>query len=486
MAGAFSSAFSSALACVRSAAPLDLHLPVAFGQPPVQASSPCVARASRRRLLPIDRTLSLFVRQVAYGNVACAAVRHLAGERFTDSAWCQARARLPIERVEQVNRAVAESLLRELDESDSADVAPRWRARRGNAFVDHRVFVLDGTNDSMPDAPALRDHYGVPPGVKEGLGFPTSHLLMRMDHRAGLILDCIDAPIRRGDLADAPAIHAHLQPGDVVLADVAFSGYAHVALILRAQAHVVMPTHHKRIVDFTPDRAHAHPRRGKSAKRHGKPRSRVVRRLGHDDQLVEYLKPANKPAWMDAATWASIPQSMLLREVRRTYRRDGFKPIVVTLVTSLLDAESYPADDLVELRLTRWMIETSFRHLKITLGMDELKCKTVDGVRKERMVFVLVYNLIRALMLHAAKAQGVNPHRVSFADALAWLRYARRSSPTDEAAAGPMMSGLLVNPRRPGRVEPRVLKRAKKQFPYMTKPREALKSQLRAAQGDGS
>jgi hypothetical protein len=120
------------------------------------------------------------------------------------------------------------------------------------------------------------------------------------------------------------------------------------------------------------------------------------------------------------------------------------------------------------------MIETNFRHLKITLGMDVLKCKTLSGIRKERMVFLLVYNLIRIVMLRAARSQGVNVNRVSFADTLAWLRHGDIHDRPE----------LIVNPMRPGRLEPRVLKRAKKQFPYMTKPRTVLKAQLRAKHCD--
>jgi hypothetical protein len=272
----------------------------------------------------------------------------------------------------------------------------------------------------MPDTPELRSHYGVPSGCRPGLGFPTSHLLVMMDHLSGLLIDCVDSPLSTSDLSQTPPMHAHLGAGDILLGDVAFSGWAHLALILQANLHAVMPTHHRRIVDFSPRRAHAHPRKGKSTKRAGKPRSRVAETLGPEDQLVEYFKPVEKPAWMDDGQWAALPASITVREIRRTIRRHGFRPMTVTIVTTLLDPEKYPADELIELRLSRWMIETNFRHLKITLGMDVLKCKTLDGVRKERLVFLLVYNLIRIVMLRAAQVQGVKVNRLSFADTLAW------------------------------------------------------------------
>ncbi len=117
----------------------------------------------------------------------------------------------------------------------------------------------------------------------------------------------------------------------------------------------------------------------------------------------------------------------------------------MTIATTLLDAEQCPADELIELRLARWMIETDLRHLKITLGMDVLKCKTVEGIRKERLMFLLVYNLIRRCMGRAARSQRVNVDRLSFADTLAWLRYGELA----------VIARIKINPWRPGRLEPR-------------------------------
>jgi hypothetical protein len=453
-------AFDLALAGVRSGAH-DLLPPDRIDQ---------LARAGdhpfRNTTLTPGNTLRLFARQVAHGNVACSAVRHLAGggADFSDSAWCQARARLPIELIRQVHREVADAareLLRRSADPGRGDHA--WRG--------HRLYVVDGTSDSMPDTPTLRSHYGVPSSCRPGLGFPTSHLLLLMDHRSGLVVDCADRPLHTSDVSQTPPMHRHLDPGDILLADVAFAGWAHLALILRADLHAVMPAHHRRIVDFTRRRGHAHPRKGKSSGRTGKPRSRVLRALGEDDQLVEYFRPVERPAWMSHDEWLSLPESITVREIRRTVKRDGFRPITVTIVTTLLDPGQYPADELIELRLTRWMVETNIRHLKTTLGMDALKCKTLDGVRKERLMFLLVYNLIRIVMLRAAGAQGVNVNRLSFADTLAWLRLG------DTNSAPP---ALKVNPLRKPRLEPRVLKRQKKGFPHMTSPRAELKAQLRA------
>lgn len=424
--------------------------------------------AFRETTLTPGNTLRLFAQQIAHGNVACSAVHHLAGEPFSDTAWCQARQRLPMALIERVHRRFIDETRDELNVTDDVgDGQYRWRG--------HRLHVVDGSTDSMPDTPALRAHYGVPSPKRPGLGFPAAHLMLLMDHRSGLLIDCHDAHVDTHDASVVSAAHGHLQPGDVLLGDDAFGSYTHLALLLRADLHAIMPVHHKRIVDFTTGRSHV-PRKNNAAKQSaGKPRSRQVKRLGPQDQLVEYFKPPRRPDWMSQQQWdEAVPASILVREIRRTVKRHGFRPITVTIVTTLLDPDAYPADELIDLRLSRWMVETNLRHLKMTLGMDILKCKTVEGIRKERLMFLLVYNQLRRVMLQAARAQGVNVNRLSFADTLAWLRYG-------DIAVLPQ---LVINPLRPGRLEPRVLKRAKKQFPYMTCPRAQLKAQLRALHCD--
>jgi hypothetical protein len=381
----------------------------------------------RNTPLTPGRTLQLFVQQVAHGNVSCWSVRHLAGEQFTDAAWCQARARLPLEVIQDLHRRIVEVARQQSPAPAPQDPDARWHG--------HRVFVIDGTSDSMPDTPELRAHYGVSSECRDGLGFPISHLLIVMDHQSGVMIDCVDSPLNTSDLSQTPPLHRHLGEGDILLADIAFAGWAHLALMLQANLHAVMPVHHRRIVDFSPRR--------------------------------------EKPAWMSAEQWAALPESIQLREIRRTVARPGFRPLCVTIVTTLLDPEKYPAEELVELRLTRWIIETNFRHLKTTLGMDVLKCKTLAGVRKERWIFLIVYNLIRLAMLSAARRQGVHVHRLSFADTLAWLRWGDLEAAVE----------LVINPVRKMRLEPRVIKRQKKEFPYMTKPRAVLKAELQEKYG---
>jgi Transposase DDE domain len=139
------------------------------------------------------------------------------------------------------------------------------------------------------------------------------------------------------------------------------------------------------------------------------------------------------------------------------------------LVTTLLDPIVYPKADLAQLYLSRWQTEVNFRHLKTTMGMEVLHCKSVQGVLKELYMFALAYNLIRLVMLEASRRQKVPLDRISFVDALRWLR---------DAGPDTLLTPLVVNPSRPNRLEPRVIKRRMKEYPLMKKPRPKLRKGL--------
>jgi hypothetical protein len=414
----------------------------------------------RERELDPATTVALFVQQVLHGNCPCSEVRHLpsarrAGAGFTASAYCQARSRLPL--------AACQALLTRV-----VDAAVPATSRAGHLWLGrHRVFHVDGSSFSMPDTPELREAFGVPSGTAEGCAFPVAHLLVLFSASTGLLLDAWAGPLRTGDAAQTPEAHLHLAPGDVVVGDDAFGTYAHLASLAAAGLHGLFPVHHLRIVDFTPGRPHTTDGKGAVA---GLPRSRWVRSLGADDQLVEYFKPKERSRWMTQAQWDALPASLLVREVRRTAAMPGGGRVTLTMATTLTDPAAYPAAALSELRLRRWDVETNLAHLKTTMKMDVLRCKTEAGVRKELAVFCLAYNLVRVTMLEAARRQEVPASRVSFADALRWLRHARPGEPMPE---------LMLVPRRPGRAEPRCRKRRPKQFPVMKKPREVLREKLK-------
>jgi hypothetical protein len=225
----------------------------------------------------------------------------------------------------------------------------------------------------------------------------------------------------------------------------------------------------RQIVDFTPGRPFVTPGVRRTPAVKDVPRSRWLPALGVHDQLVTWLKPKTRPAWLARETLAALPGALVLREVRYPTSTPGFRTRQITLVTTLLDPRRYPVPDLAELYCRRWQIETALAHLKTTMQMDVLHCKTVSGVLKELTIFALVDNLVRVVMWHSARLQHINVERVSFLDALRWLSAPRTGMP---------LGALIVNPARPHRGEPRVKKRRPKSFPLMITPRQALRQQL--------
>lgn len=406
----------------------------------------------KERMLGPVATLQLFLVQVLHGNTAINHVVRLAGMTVTAAAYCQARARLPLAVFELITQRVADALQKEtLDEG-------RW--------LGHRTFFVDGSGFSMPDTPELQNHFGQPGAQRPGCGFPVAHMLGLMHAGTGMITKVLTAPLRTHDMAQAAELHPELREGDVLVADRGFCSYVHLALVLQASLHAVFRIHQRQNVDFTAGRPHNEPGR---KRRKGMPYSRWIRAAAVHDQIVEWFKPRQCPKWMSKEQFVALPESLIVREVRYRITQPGFRCEEMTLVTTLLDADVYESDSLATLYLDRWRIETAFGHLKTTMSMDVLRCKTVDGVLKELHVFCLVYNLIRMVMLEASHRQGVPPERISFVDALRWLT---------TAAVGDPFPSLVVNPHRPNRTEPRVRKRRSKPYPLMTRPRRELRQAL--------
>jgi hypothetical protein len=319
----------------------------------------------------------------------------------------------------------------------------------------------------MPDTPELQKAFGMPSGQAQGCGFPVAHLLVLFSATTGLLIDLWASWLWTGDLAQTPEAHLHLDAGDILIGDDSYSGYPHLAMLQKQGLHGLFPVHHLRIVDFQKGRRYCHPDQEVVA---GMPRSRWIKSLGKEDQLVEYFKPRQCPAWMSQSEYDSLPLSIVVRELRRTVQRPGLGKITLTLVTTLIDPVKYPINELLELRLRRWDVETNIGHLKTTMKMEVLHCKSEQGVRKELSVFALVYNLVRLVMLQAARRQTVVASRISFADAYKWMRY---------AGPGDVLPPLIINPRRPDRIEPRCRKRRPKEYDLMNKPRALLRKLLK-------
>jgi Transposase DDE domain len=381
-----------------------------------------------RVLTPVVTTYLTLLR--ALHAAPMSALRRHSGFDVSPQAYCQAVARLPVAFFARLQQAV-------IDES-VADQPGRskhlWNGRR--------LFFIDGSSFSMPDTPALQAEFGQSGQQSPGCGFPTAHLLIQFAGATGFAVKTIVAPLRTHDMAHAAATHDALQNGDILVGDRAFGSFAHLALLRRRGLHGVFRAHQIRSVH---------------------------RRPGPRERYVTYDKPKCKPAWLADAEHAALPEQIVVREVRVTIPKSGTRVKSLVLVTTLLDAVKYPAKMIADIYESRWAAETNLRHLKQTLGLDVLRSRSVEGVIKELHAFVIIYNLVRRVMCATARQQQVKPDRVSFVDALRWLR---------QAAPGDEVPELIVNPDRPGRHQPRVKKRRPKPYALMTRPRAELRKKL--------
>jgi hypothetical protein len=407
-------------------------------------------------------TLWAFLSQVLCPDGSCRATvaRVLAwlvcrGERpctpKTDP-YCKARRRLP----ESLLRRLVRETGRALDDGAAAEWL--WKGRR--------VKVVDGTTVSMPDTPDNRAAYPQHRGQAPGVGFPIARLVVVFGLACGTAVDAALGRYRgkkTGETALLRGLDGALEPGDVLLGDRYYGGWFDLALRHERGVDVVVRLHQKRHSDF---------RRG--------------RRLGPGDHLVDWAKPP-RPEWLNAAMYAELPDRLVVREVRVRVAQTGFRTRSLVVVTTLVDPATVTAADLAELYRARWHAELDLRSLKVTLGMDVLRCKTPAMVRKEIWAHLIAYNLIRAVMARAALDLGGGPRELSFKAAVQAVRaFAERLLGAAGASAAALHEWLLIVigchqvGDRPDRVEPRKRKRRPKHYPLLTQPRAEARAALTA------
>ena len=253
-------------------------------------------------------------------------------------------------------------------------------------------------------------------------------------------------------------------------------------LMLRG-VHVCARLHQRRLSDF---------RRG--------------RRLGPDDHGITWTRPV-RPEWMSEAEYTRIPETLTLREVRFHVAVPGRRTETLTVITTLTDADVFSKEDIATLYGSfaaqdkfRWNlalscegVELDIRSIKQTpalscegLGLDHVRCKTPDMVRRELWVTLLAYNLIRTVIAAAAAVHQKQPRQLGFALACqtilaSWMLYSTGSCSDPRAMYTTMLTYIAANQvaNRPGRLEPRVLKRRRHHYPLMQRPRHELRAQLR-------
>jgi hypothetical protein len=413
-------------------------------------------RWRQRKLGPVQ-TVHLFILQILNFNTAMTHLRHLSQTPVRAPGYCKARMRLPL-KVLQTLLVESSKVMRRACSSASTG---RWCGLK--------AYLVDGSSTITPDTPDSQKVFGHPTGQKKGCGFPVPKVLGLFDAFSGLVVQVLGFPLFTHEQSKVWLVHPLLGAGDVLVGDRGFCSFVHLALLHLRAVHGLFRMHQKQIVDFRPHRKHRH-RRLKKGKGRRLPLSRFIKRLGKHDQIVQWLKPRQRPVWMSKKQYSILPDSLMVRELRFTIPIRGQRTREVTIATTLLDPVLYPKEKIAELYGVRWQVETHFAELKTTLKMRKVKSKTAQGVLKELTIYALVYNLVHQVMTKAAERQKVEPNRISFIDALRWLL---------SAAPGQELPDLVVNPHRPDRHEPRVVKDIPDTYAKMRRPRAELRKRLK-------
>jgi hypothetical protein len=411
---------------------------------------------SRKRTYPVSLTFWAFLSQVLNPGSACRevvrkvqvwSVQH--HQPFPDSgtsAYCQARARLPLERLEQLHEHLS---LKLVNRTNAADL---WQG--------HRVKVIDGTGVSMPDTSANQKAFPQPVTQKAGCGFPVAKLVGCFCLASGALLHWVQGTLKDHDFRLFQRLLTTFEKGEIVLADRGFCSYGNLAALLQQGVGAVMRLHHFRKLDW-----------------------RAGRRLGQRDRLVIWRKPYLQTDVWTKEQWQQLPEQIPLRLVEVRVAVPGFRTQRIVLVTTLLEVDKYTSADLGQLYFRRWAVELFFRDIKITLGMDVLRCQTPAMVQKEVAMHAIAYNLIRALMQDIAQSYQIQLSRLSFKGTVDALRQWSELFQTSRVHPDRTQKirrwfyySIATDPlnRRPNRSEPRAVKRRPKNFRLMTKPRHEM------------
>jgi len=392
-----------------------------------------------------DAVSRVLADRVAHGRRACSP---------DTSSYCQARARL----AENVIASLVRETGQELHQGAHADWL--WKG--------HRVVIVDGSTAPMPDTPENQKEYPQSSGQKAGLGFPIMRFVILLSMAVGTVLDCASSSCRGKNTGEQNLFRQlweSLEAGDVVLGDRLYDSYRDIAMLYAMGIYVVFGKNQSRYSDF---------RRG--------------RKLGPGDHVVVWNKPSyNSDRFESKEQWDSLPGTIEVREIRMRISRKGYRTRTVIIVTTLLDANQYSAQDLTDLFSERWNCELDLRSIKQSLGMYQLSCKTPEMARKELWIHLLAYNLIRIRMAQAAATHGVVPRRLSFSSAKTLIHNFAPHLSTSNGAEYCRIEGELLRAisrrrvlKRPGRKEPRAVKKREQKYSYLTKPRPQARKQLTA------
>jgi hypothetical protein len=326
-----------------------------------------------------------------------------------------------------------------------------------------RVIVVDGTGVSMPDTLANQEMWPQPSTQKLGCGFPVARICACFSLKSGALLSYALGNKKNHELPLFRQQWHTFKQGDIILGDKGFCSYFDTANLKEQGIDMVITL----------------------ARRAPVSAANSLKRLGPDDLLISWQRPVyNTRLSYSIEEWAKLPEELILRQIKVTVKYPGFRTQKFYIVTTLLDAAQYPAEELAELYFKRWDVELFFRDIKTTMGMDILRCKTPEMIRKEILIHFIAYNCIRRLMCEASKKMYLNARIVSFKGSVQALRnwephlnQAKISRAEQFRLISNLYEAMTNMPitQRPGRSEPRCLKRRKKNYQLMTAPRHEMK-----------
>jgi len=382
-----------------------------------------------------DRSCQNIVNEVALSR----AIYGLSPCSSNTGSYCKARRRLPLSMVSELVRYTGKQI------TNTVPTPWNWKGRP--------VRLVDGTTVELPDTEANRQTY---PQTERGSGCTLSRIVGIICLASGGLLNAAIGPVRGKGSGEQTLLSTLLDTftaGDIVLGDAYFGTYFLLVELMARNVDAVFEQHgaRKRTLDF-----------------------RKGQQLGKKDHLIVYKKPKVKPDWISQEKYDAAPETVTVRELNVGHK---------ILVTTLLSPKAASKRELKDLYKSRWHVELDLRNIKTTLGMETLSCKTPDMIEKEIWIYLLAHNLIRITMAEAASLSDILPRQLSFKHSLQLWRVWRQQSNRlgDPQSLNVLLLLMIENTvgHRPGRVEPRAVKRWRNSYPLLTKPRGALRAAIK-------
>lgn len=364
--------------------------------------------------------------------------------------YCRARAKLDLSALQRLVVDSGKQL------ESNADESWLWNGLHAK--------LVDGFTFTMPDTPENQRAFPQQKTQAPGVGLPIARACAVLSLATASICDLAVGPYQGKQSGENALLRSMLDgfdEGDLVVFDRYYCSFLQLAMLARRGVDVCARLHQRRASNF---------RRG--------------RRLGKYDHLITWTRPA-RPTWMSEELYAEIPETLTLREIRFQVHVPGRRTETLTVVTTLTDPQQYPKEDIAELYGFRWNVELDIRDIKQTLSLDHVRCKTPAMVLRELWVTLLAYNLIRKVIATSAAVHGKQPRQLGFTLACqtilaSWMLLStgccRDPVGLHLAALERIAANEVAN--RPGRIEPRVLKRRRHRYPLMQRPRRELQQEL--------